>query len=331
MLAAQSILRPRVAFATTSAALSGARSFGARAAARKAGAFWPSWGQVALGGASAACLAALLTNARNPLLLDDAAQVNLKPWEARWNKNMLGWHLKNPNPILVKYLDVLLPPPAKEGEPVGAGGLGYRVLFPLCGKTVDMVWLARQGYRVVGIEGVEQAIVEFASEHSASKTTVKVMMPPEISPDDFTMHAMIPTVKADEGEKMPQPIMLLLGDFFGIGEKEAAALVPFDACLDRGSMVAIKPELRQQYIKTLHHLMAPGGRVLLVTTEHDKFADGSIGPPHEITENDLKKLAEGLFEVKQLERTNHIDMEDTLKRRGATYHYEAAYLLTKKK
>ena len=38
-----------------------------------------------------------------------------------------------------------------EGRP------GLRVLFPLCGASLDLAWLYRQGHIVVGVEGVIKA------------------------------------------------------------------------------------------------------------------------------------------------------------------------------
>jgi thiopurine S-methyltransferase len=39
-----------------------------------------------------------------------------------------------------------------------------RFLFPLCGKAVDMAWLASLGHTVVGIELAESALVQFFHE-----------------------------------------------------------------------------------------------------------------------------------------------------------------------
>lgn len=65
------------------------------------------------------------------------------------------------NPHLKRYLSELIDPTI----PV-AGGLGPRVLVPLCGKSVDMVFLSQKGYRVLGVEGVRQAVEEFAKDRT---------------------------------------------------------------------------------------------------------------------------------------------------------------------
>ena len=39
-----------------------------------------------------------------------------------------------------------------------------RVLLPLCGKSVDLAYLSKK-HDVVGVESIEQPIVEFGREH----------------------------------------------------------------------------------------------------------------------------------------------------------------------
>merc|ERR1712232_940833 len=72
---------------------------------------------------------------------------NLVPWKARWEANQTSWHLPGTNPFLQRYLRELLPLPAAPVAP----GMGPRVLVPLCGKAVDMVFLSREGCRVLGV------------------------------------------------------------------------------------------------------------------------------------------------------------------------------------
>ena len=39
-----------------------------------------------------------------------------------------------------------------------------RVLFPLCGASVDLAWLYRQGHTVVGVEGTWKAVEKLFSD-----------------------------------------------------------------------------------------------------------------------------------------------------------------------
>ena len=39
-------------------------------------------------------------------------------------------------------------------------------LFPLCGKSIDVAWVYRQGHKVIGIEVVVEAVSQLFSEAS---------------------------------------------------------------------------------------------------------------------------------------------------------------------
>eukprot|EP00434_Breviolum_minutum_P016424 symbB.v1.2.014477.t1/scaffold1055.1/size140776/19 len=129
------------------------------------------------------------------------------------------------NPHLKHHLEQLIDPKASV-----AGGMGPRVLVPLCGKTVDMVYLSRQGYRVVGVEGVRKAVEEFAEEFglrvpTAKGPTMHVNFPPEVDAQRFRGHAVLISAAEQSRREPPPPVILLEGDFLELGEVEAKALV----------------------------------------------------------------------------------------------------------
>ena len=70
-------------------------------------------------------------------------------WHNRWENQQTGWHRQVYNDLMVKHWPNINAP---------AGG---SVLVPLCGKTLDMLWLAQQGHEVVGLEMVQQAVDAF--------------------------------------------------------------------------------------------------------------------------------------------------------------------------
>ncbi len=73
-------------------------------------------------------------------------------WLERWQKSEIGFHSKEVQPALEKHWPAL------------NVAKGARVLVPLCGKSLDMVWLAEQGYAVVGAELSELAVDAFFAE-----------------------------------------------------------------------------------------------------------------------------------------------------------------------
>mgnify|MGYP000400918887 CR=1 FL=1 len=59
-------------------------------------------------------------------------------WHDKWNNNEIGFDQDQPNPLLVEHWQAL----NLEAN--------ARVFVPLCGKSIDMVWLLHQGHQGVG-------------------------------------------------------------------------------------------------------------------------------------------------------------------------------------
>ena len=68
-------------------------------------------------------------------------------WHKRWEENQIAFHQPGPNPLLRRFWPRLGLPPAAT------------VFVPLCGKSPDMLWLAEQSHRVLGIELSPIAVV----------------------------------------------------------------------------------------------------------------------------------------------------------------------------
>ncbi len=69
-------------------------------------------------------------------------------WLDRWKNRQIGFDQPAPNQLLVKHFNKLkLPKKAK-------------VFVPLTGKSVDVIWLLSNDFKVVGCELSEQAIIE---------------------------------------------------------------------------------------------------------------------------------------------------------------------------
>lgn len=63
-------------------------------------------------------------------------------WDSMWTEGVPVFHLPAVNENLERFLDRLRPPASLARRP--------RVLVPLCGKTLDMAFLAHAGFDVVG-------------------------------------------------------------------------------------------------------------------------------------------------------------------------------------
>lgn len=282
----------------------------------------------------AALVAAALTTSaiafsqrRRQLVLAEERPLHqrLGRWEERWNANQTSWHRLAVNRHLLNHSAQLAPEAERSGNNVEP-----RMLFPLCGKSLDMAFMSRRGYSVVGIEGVAKAIHEFAQEQGLTETAVPVALPPALDAELFKMHAILIGSDTPNRLKPPPPVLLLEGDFLSIGPSEAAAIVPFPAAFDRGGLVAVEPPDRPRYARVLADLIEPGGRILLVSVEHDPFSDGRLGPPFEIVESEIRDLFKDTFDVHLLQREDLSGTEDGMLHRGCKRFFDCVYLLVRK-
>jgi SAM-dependent methyltransferase len=237
----------------------------------------------------------------------------------KWEDNRIGWHEDDVNGGLVKYSKELIIGPNTESCPA-EGGSGLRWLVPLCGKTVDMAYLALQEEttaHVVGVDGISIALEEFAKDHPQL----------EIKPDNT-----IDSFAQWNGNK----ITLLKGDFFALDEHATGGR--FDAVMDRGSMVAIDPSLREHYVQTMSKLVKPGGKILLVTLERRTGEEEKLkaGPPFSISEPEVCRLYESqewVESVQLLEEFDEFERKPEKRERyeGVTSMYELYFLISRKK
>ncbi len=179
-------------------------------------------------------------------------------WQNKWQSNKVGFNQSKPNTLLMKHFSALQLPP------------NSCVFVPLCGKSIDMVWLADQGCDVVGVELVELAVEQFFEEHQIQPTIVE--------------HPTTPNLKYYQGHLDSQTITLWVGDIF---ELTAQDLGSVDAIYDRAALVALPDDgtedsLRVRYSQQLIKL-APKAQQLLLSfglsgVDEAEYAKYS-GPP----------------------------------------------------
>lgn len=224
----------------------------------------------------------------------DESCANLLPWSERWADRRIGFHLEDDvNGALAAHGAALLSRDrAADDESL------VRVFVPLCGKARDMAFLSRHErvQQVVGVEGIEKALVEFAQEHPTLQIKEQQEAPTESS-GAFSVF---------QGNN----IMLLKGDFFQLTEQNLGGKV--DAVFDRGSLVAIQPDMREAYVKVMQSLMARGGKILLVALEHQE----GKGPPFAVDEAEVRRLYQDWAEsIEQLNpNETEVDQSGRLER-----------------
>lgn len=199
-------------------------------------------------------------------------------WETAWAERRIGFHQPEVNEDLRSQAGWFL-----DGGP-------HRVLVPLCGKTVDMAWMAAQGHEVVGIELTEQGVNEFFADQG--------LTPSVTTAGRFTAY------RAGR-------VTILRGDVFDLA---TAGEAPFDRIWDRAAMVALPPDLRTRYQAMIGALVADGAVMLLNVLEYDPAR--MQGPPFCVSAEE----AEGAFvhlPVHLLDRADQMD--DRWRERGHTW------------
>lgn len=223
---------------------------------------------------------------------DDAEEssANLLQWSDRWKDNRIGWHVADDaHRAMVAHGDALLL--RRRDDDDKSLSASIRVFVPLCGKANDMAFLSRheQVKEVVGVDGIRQALLEFAQEHPTLEIK-QVVEEKQVTGGAYQVF---------KGNK----ITLLKGDFFHLTEQDTGG--KFDAVFDRGSLVAIEPNLRESYVKIIGKVMAPGGKILLAAVEHD----GDGGPPFHVDETEVRRLYQGQDWVSSIEQLNPEETE----------------------
>ncbi len=200
-------------------------------------------------------------------------------WKERWQQGQTGWHNATVNQNLQKHHAVLF----KTQAPT--------IFVPLCGKTLDMRWLADQGARIFGVDLVRQALDEYCIEQAFT---------PQESQTDG-----IPTLTTDKHT-------LFHGNVFDITTEQIGEV---DAIFDRAALVALPLELRQGYANHCLSLLKPGGTILLIT--YDSPVGDDQGPPFPVRKGTVESLYSAASSCTQLDEVlMTADNDERLQKRG---------------
>lgn len=211
-------------------------------------------------------------------------------WHQRWLRNEIGFHRDSVHPALQEHW-----PGVSHGEP-------KPVLVPLCGKSLDMLWLARHGHPVVGVELDRGAVETFFAEAGLA---------PEI---DET--GLLPSYSAGG-------ITVFVGDFLEFDQPGRYGLV-----YDRAALIALPPEMRKPYLAHLAGLLAPGARGLLITLEYSQPC--MQGPPFSVMPEELAndQPENGAIHFQCLARSDELATHPRFAAKGLDWLNEAIYALS---
>ncbi|HGY9640068.1 TPA: thiopurine S-methyltransferase [Pseudomonas putida] len=211
-------------------------------------------------------------------------------WQQRWADNQIGFHQAQVNPYLQTYWPQLQLAP------------GSRVLVPLCGKSLDLAWLAGQGHRVLGVELSRRAVEDFFREHG--------------------LEAEVRQQGAFEVWRSGD-VQLWCGDFFALRAEDVADCV---GLYDRAAVIALPVQMRARYMQLLSGLLPTSCRGLVVTLEYDQSL--LAGPPFSVRDEELRQGFAG-WQVEQLEAVEVIEESPKFVQVGASSLLERVYRLSR--
>ncbi|SFH73832.1 thiopurine S-methyltransferase [Pseudomonas guineae] len=212
-------------------------------------------------------------------------------WQTRWSRSEIGFHLAEVNPYLQRYWPAL--------------GLaeGARVLVPLCGKSLDLAWLAAQGYQVIGVELAQRAVEDF-----------------------FTEHELQPVVSEVGAFRCYQAgnVEIYCGDFFALSAQQLVGCV---GLYDRAALIALPAPMRERYVAHLTQVLPAGCQGLLVTLDYDQ---GQMeGPPFAVADDEVQRLFAAHWQLQHLASANVLGDNWRFLKRGLERLDERVYRLDK--
>lgn len=173
-------------------------------------------------------------------------------WHQRWQNDDIGFHKPETHPLLDQAWDRLR---VASDAPV---------LVPLCGKSLDLIWLRRRGHPVIGIELSEVAVEAFVEEHQLELERVETAWGYRLAGEGFS---------------------LLVGDIFAITAFDVGRC---GAVYDRAALVALPPVMRLRYAHQLARIMIPGTPMLVIVFQFDRPT--AEGPPFSVSEQEVVEL-----------------------------------------
>ena len=178
-----------------------------------------------------------------------------EPWLERWQEGRIGWHEADGNASLKKHWRAT----------------GRTVLVPMCGKSVDLRWIAAQGNRVVGVELSDIAVESFFAEQDLAF---------RVSEDGLPRYDAIDV-----------DITIYCGDLFDLTS------IRCDAHYDRGALIALPAAQRSVYASHVGSLLTNDADQLVITLDYDE--EIAKGPPFSVGDEELLEYWPGLDCVEQ--------------------------------
>ncbi|MGB1262950.1 MAG: thiopurine S-methyltransferase [Cognaticolwellia sp.] len=209
-------------------------------------------------------------------------------WHKCWERNALGFHQQQAHPFLSQHFK----PRCLATD--------RHVFVPLCGKSLDMAYLA-QSMQVSGSEISEIACRDFFLDNNIAFQ--------QQTSGDF--------------EQFYSPVLSLWqGDFFKLSPE---LIEPVDWIYDRAALIALPKAMQLAYVKHLKTFFSSHTRLFLVTLEFP--AQQLVGPPFSIRNCDITRLFSG-FNIEYVASNELKDKQFAQRTFEVDYLIEKLYVIT---
>lgn len=215
---------------------------------------------------------------------------NKTKWLNRWSDNRIGFHLDKINPNLQTFW------PSLGAQP------GGKVFVPLCGKSLDMLWLQQQNLYVSASELSPVAVSAFFKENEI-----------QAQKEQLEQHERWHT----------EQLEIFLGDFFAL----PPGIINARYIYDRAALIALPPELQQHYATQLINIAPNVEKILLTTIFYD--TSKLQGPPFSISKEHVRQLFSQNFHIELL-CGQEAEPSDHLRQRGMDAMIEYVFRLERR-
>ncbi|MNE51950.1 Thiopurine S-methyltransferase [compost metagenome] len=172
--------------------------------------------------------------------------------------------------------------------------------MPLCGKSLDLAWLAGQGHQVLGVELSQRAVEDFFSEQQ---------LQPEVG-----QRGAFKTYRSG-------PLEVWCGDFFALQVEDIADC---SALYDRAAVIALPPASRERYAALLTGYLSQDCQGLLITMDYDQAL--LEGPPFAVVDAEVRQLFAG-WQPQALEARDILAESPKFVQAGVPLLFERVYRL----
>lgn len=212
-------------------------------------------------------------------------------WHDCWERGRLGFHQLDFNQHMMEYM------PQLELQP------GAHILVPLCGKSLDMLWLLEQGFAVTGIELSQKAVEDFFTENSL----------------EFDARETETGIIYRHGR-----LEIRCTDLFETG---LDWLAPIDAVYDRAALPALPPEMRRDYATLMLQHLPLNALILLQAMEYPQHE--MQGPPFSVDPSEIEELYGLCCTIDMLHSEDCLDQRPNFREKGLSRLIDHVYRIRK--